>query len=196
MTDREAFCYQLATLPILRADAVVILCGQDGEERTKFGVGQFATGVAPYLVLSGGLHDPPRVWGAKELAAKAMGMGVSPANIVVESESQNTREQAVNVLAMCEERNWKRLLLVASPYHVPRAYLTFLAVLLEQGKSDDIHLLPVPASHLNWHEPPKGMEQTRAELLDVEFLKIAAYKPEHVASYADGLVYMASWEGR
>jgi uncharacterized SAM-binding protein YcdF (DUF218 family) len=192
MTEREAFLYQLATGPILRSDAIVVLCGQDAEARTRFGVGQFATGAAPFLMLSGGRHDPPHTEGAKEMAVKAMALGVTPAAIVVEDQSQNTREQAEGVLAKAKEMSWGRLLLVASPYHLPRAFLTFLRLLKDEGKDQEVHVQPVPASHLGWYSSPNGQE-TRADLLGVELEKIDRYT-DHVATYAEGLEYLRFWE--
>jgi uncharacterized SAM-binding protein YcdF (DUF218 family) len=185
MTNREKFAAILSTNPLMRGEVIVVLCGQDEEERAAVALELFSKKAGLMVVLSG--HT------AKTLAPKVFSLGVSPANIYIEDESTNTREQAVNIVRKAIEHDWRRILLVASPYHTVRAYLTFLKALMEAGKQRDIHLVIVPASQLSWFGKPKGSDLTRAELLDVEMEKIERYG-DHVASFEDGLNYLQMWE--
>jgi uncharacterized SAM-binding protein YcdF (DUF218 family) len=195
ISDREQFLACLFSGPLLKSDAVVVLCGQDGIERAKVGVQLFRQQEPPpFLVLSGGV-DNEKCEGAKTCHPFVMGQGVSPSRIILETESTNTREQAVNVVGMAIERSWRRLLLVASPYHVPRVFLTFLKALQEVDKDEEVQLVAVPASHLPWWKSPKGEKRTRLELLSGEAGKIAMY-PQHIASYSKGLDHLRLWEGR
>lgn len=194
ISEREQFLSVLYTSPLLKADAIVVACGEDGIERSKIAVQLIRQEGAQYIVLSGGI-DNDDTQGAKTCHPFVMGQGVSPTRIILETESQNTREQAVNVVKIAVEREWKRLLLVASPYHVPRVMLSFLKALQESGKDKEIQLVSVPASHLAWSVAPEGNKRTRLELLTGELGKIAMY-PDHIARYSEGLAYLSEWEGR
>lgn len=193
MTDRELFCTILSNGPLMNADAVVVLAGEDAEPRLQVALQLMLSRAANTVVLSGGKHDPPRWIGADALRGQLLGMGLAHDRIVVEGDSQNTREQAVNVVEIIAAEGWAQILLVVSSYHMYRAYLTFLRALQEAGLDDKVRLVPVPASQTPWTEAPEGVEQTRADLLAVEFAKVEEYG-EHVASYAEGLAYLQRWE--
>lgn len=196
-STREQFCSILSTGPLLRGDAIVVLAGEDGEARLATAIGLLHGAGAPVIVVSGGLHTPPSRVGAPALAEILMGKGVAPSRILVESASQNTREQAVNVVDLAMQNEWRRLLLVASPYHSPRAFLTFIQALHDVGKEEVMQLVNVPAAEMPWWKSPIGVEASRVDLLASEFDKIDAYQQTgDVASYEDGLTYIAYWEGR
>jgi uncharacterized SAM-binding protein YcdF (DUF218 family) len=84
------------------------------------------------LLSSGSLSsqsDAPR---EAELAARMLAnWGVDRARLVVEPNSRNTRENAVESARIARERGWARLLLVTSAAHVPRAVGCFRAVGIE-----------------------------------------------------------------
>jgi uncharacterized SAM-binding protein YcdF (DUF218 family) len=195
LSAREQFAAVLYTGPLLKSDAIIVLCGEDADPRVDVAAQLLMTGGAPRIVLSGGKHKPPRWQGAEALRATLMGKGIAHDRIILESASQHTREQAVNVVSMAMSEGWRRLLLVASSYHMPRAFLTFVRVLTEHGQEQVIRVVPVPASHSAWGASPAGMSLTRMELLGIETRKAEEYRP-HVASYEDGLAYHEWWEGR
>jgi uncharacterized SAM-binding protein YcdF (DUF218 family) len=181
---------------LLRGDAIVVLCGEDAELRLAVGVELLLRQAAPLLVLSGGLDHPPRILGARSLAPVAMGRGVAPDRLILEQDSHNTHENAVHVIEMAIARGWKRILLVASPYHLPRAFLTFVRRLHEMGEAEKLYVVPVPASQTPWFQPPPGApaEDTRLALYRLEAEKVGRYG-DHVATYAQGLAYLQRWEG-
>lgn len=190
MTAPALFLAQLYTQRPQQADAIIVLCGEDGQLRAEAGLALFKLRTAPTLVLSGGRHEPPAILGADHLARYVLGEGVAPNALVVEGQSQNTREQAACVGTL--EAGAKSLLLVASAYHLPRAFLTFLSASL-QG---DPRLIPV-AANAPWHEPPPGLDRTRADLWHVELTKITEYQQRgDCASWEDGLAYLKAWEGK
>jgi uncharacterized SAM-binding protein YcdF (DUF218 family) len=151
--------------------------------------------VAPFIVLSGGLDEPPHLQGAKTLLPVLLDQGIPEEDIVLDCTSRNTRQQAVNVVNLAAEHEWRTLVLVASPGHLYRAFLTFLTVLQETGQAETIRLVPVPASQLPWWGKPEGMEARRIDLLESEFQRIAEYR-DHVATYEEGLEYLCRWEAR
>lgn len=119
-------------------DAVVVLGGvmeqrppwmDDGRdltgaaERVTRAFELLHTGQARNVLLSGGLLDPaPGVPSeADQLAAVLEGWGVSADRITVEPRSRNTHENAVESTRIVGERGWRRVLLVTSAKHMPRA---------------------------------------------------------------------------
>lgn len=191
-TDRERYLAMLYTAPLRKADAVVVLTG-DGMARLAVGAELLKTGAAPTIVVSGGKDNPPHSLKASHLAARLVEAGVAPPRIRIDDDSQHTHEQAVNVLALAAKEGWRTLLLVASSYHLPRAFLTFLAE--ERRTECGVALVPVAASHLPWTQEPDGLTKTRMELLDDDLAKCAAYG-DHVASFADGIAYLTALEQR
>lgn len=195
-TSREQFCAVLASGPVLRGDAIVLLTG-DGEARIPVALELFVQRAAPVIVVSGGLDQPPHSLPASRIAALLHGKGVSPDRIRTDDASMHTQDQARHVFALAESEGWRRLLLIASPYHSYRAFLTFLRVLLDVGKAETIHLVCIPASQTPWFGSPEGLTATRFELLAEEFAKVDRYGAQgHVASYEDGIAYLKHWEGK
>ncbi len=195
MSPRTAFLAALYTGPLLRADAVVVLAGEDAQPRLDAALQLLAQQGAPTLVLTGGVDDATRT-GAEKLRAQAMGRGVKFDSIRTDTVPTNTREQAEDVVAMARVEDWHRLLLVASAYHMPRAFLTFVQALLDVGAEYDIDVVPVPAYDA-WFAPPEGLRMERIELLAVEEQKTELYQAKgDVASYDDGLAYLRAWEGK
>ena len=196
MNDALAFAAVVSSGPLLRSEAIVVLSG-DGEGRLDVGVELMRSGGAPLMVLSGGLDAPPFSLSAKELTRRAIDKGVDPTRLIVEDASRNTREQAVNVVAMAIERGWTRLLLVASPFHAYRAFLTFVQALIDVDQQERIRIVNAPASQLPWFQKVEPVDMTRLDMLHDEMRKIEDYRAlGHVARYEDGLAYLKFWEGK
>jgi uncharacterized SAM-binding protein YcdF (DUF218 family) len=90
-------------------------------------------GRARNVLLSGGSARPQRgeVPEADRLAAKLAQWGISPERIAVEASSRNTRENAIESARVAHARGWRKLLIVTSAQHVPRALGCFRAVGIE-----------------------------------------------------------------
>jgi uncharacterized SAM-binding protein YcdF (DUF218 family) len=188
------FLAMLFTTPPAKSDAIVCLCGEDAEPRYRTAYHAFRMGLAPLVVLSGGLHEPPQFIDAMHSYRALLGSpyGISPDKMMMEGGSRNTREQAVNMIDLALDRGWSKLILVASAYHLPRAFLTFVQALIEEPAAERIRIIPVPAHSASWEEKPAGMDSTRRELLTHERSKITLYQAiSHVASYEDGILYLS-----
>lgn len=192
--ERERFSGLLYTQPLVRSHAIVVLAGEDGIARADRAFALFQSGGAPTVVLSGGRHDGTRILGADALRVHLLGQGLGPDRITIESGSENTHEQAERVVDMAEQQGWTHLLLVASAYHLPRAFLTFLRTLTTRRLADSVRIVPVAVPD-TWFASPPGSSSTRAELLELEWAKVGEYA-EHVAVPAEGIAYLAAWEGR
>lgn len=129
-------------------DAVVVLGGMiDGPATRASGEGALdahaervlrafelvRAGRARAVLLSGGLLDPQPgdVPEADLLAARLARWGIPPAQLVAEAASRNTRENAIESARVAAGRGWRRLLVVTSALHMPRAMGCFRAVGLE-----------------------------------------------------------------
>jgi hypothetical protein len=193
ITSREEFSAVLFNGPLVRGDAIVLLAGEDADARLEVTYQIFKQRAANTIVVTGGLQDESKK-SADTLRHSLIGKGVSPHVIVVDDEAKNTREQAVNVIDLAVRNDWKRLLLVASAYHCPRSYLTFLKRLKELDLEERIHISIVPASQSKWFGCPEGMNEERLDLLAREYAKIDTYE-EHVARTDEGIDYLRYWEG-
>jgi uncharacterized SAM-binding protein YcdF (DUF218 family) len=84
------------------------------------------------LLSAGTLSPRPDSPRESELAARMLAnWGIDRSRLVVEAQSRNTRENALESARIARERGWTRLLLVTSAAHVPRAIGCFRAVGLE-----------------------------------------------------------------
>jgi uncharacterized SAM-binding protein YcdF (DUF218 family) len=194
VTDREAFCAMLDGSQLETADAAVLLCGEDVGPRAAVAINLLASHAVPHIIASGGKHDPPRWMGATEVQREMYAKGVQPGRITVEGDSQNTREQAMNVVAIAKAMGYTKLILVASNYHAPRAFLTFLHALVEADLSDTVRLMSAPA-RASWLSAPDGMHTTRWTLRENEMQKIEDYRA-HVSDYYTGQAYLRDWDGK
>jgi uncharacterized SAM-binding protein YcdF (DUF218 family) len=128
--------------PLPQAEAIVVLGGgiksqqpprpwidvTEQGDRVLHGAMLYLGQKAPLLIVSGGRIT----WGqaqerseADDMAELAVALGVSPHAVVIEPDSLNTRQNAVNVQAILEERNVQTILLVTSALHMPRALAVF-----------------------------------------------------------------------
>ncbi len=197
MTDRDRFLAAIGHLPFYSSDVIAVFCGEDTEARLEAATHTFRSQAAPRILLLGGRDEPPAVTGAERAFPMLMGMGVAPDRILIETESRNTREQAVALVTRCLAEQWGQVLLVASSYHLPRAYLTTVRALADADALDKVRLVPAAARHSAWGECPPGMTSTRLALLKREVKKIVEYRATaHCASYTDGLDYLLAWEGK
>lgn len=174
-----------------KADAIVWLQG-DMYDRGIRSLELFQEGYADKIVVSGNdsLNKPgENLVTAEEMAQWLKEKGLKPEEIIIDNQSFNTRYQAVNVLALAERNNWKRIILVASLYHQPRAFLTFLKRAEEinwQGK-----LINQPAE-FNWDSIPAGRNRRGKELFVEEVEKILKY--EDAAGFEKGVSYIVNRE--
>ena len=169
--------------PILKSDAVVCLEG-DGQERTKKALEIFKNGLAPIIIVSGGYDNPPFSIVALKMAEYLIKEGAQKEKIIIEPNSQNTREQAEEVMKIVKENNWKRIILVASQFHQLRAYLTFLKAM----KDANMKIVIINA--------PVG-DKSRKKLLEEEFKKIKEYeKKGHIFTFNQALEYQIGKEAQ
>ncbi len=166
-------------------DAVLVLGGglgvaANGEpqlevsgDRVALGACLYHAGRAQLLVTSGlelpGPHGEPRDL-AEETAAMWRQLGI-PENRILQIHGRNTREEMIALRQLVDEHpEWKRLGLVTSAWHLPRA--------LRLAKEHDLNLEPLPADFrgtaIDWHPwrllIPSGYGFERNQAACKEFL--------------------------
>lgn len=175
-----------------KSDAIICLEG-DGQERTKKALKIFNGGLADLIVVSGGFDKLPFSIIAEKMAEYLIKEGVDKKNIIIEGKSKNTREQAEEVIKIAKEKKWKKIILVASAFHQPRAFLTFLKAVKDFNIKLDI--LNAPAREKNWFLKT-SLGISKIELLEEEFEKIKKYaKKGHIISIKEALLYQKGKEG-
>lgn len=168
------------------ADAIVLLEG-DGFARVAASVRLLRAGLAPQILVSGGLDAPGNgCHPAARLREALMDAGVGEDEILLEDRSLHTRHQAVEVMRIARERGWRGLILVASHYHQYRAYLSFLKGMREAGL--ELVIMNAPVRDLPWFED-SGWGR-RLDLLEDEFRKIEVYGAlGHLATFQEAIEY-------
>lgn len=148
--------------PDITYDAVIVLGGAvDADATERSGLPEYNPAVerilrgfellrdghARQVLLSAGTLDtrPGALVEADVLARQLRLWGIPPERIVLEGQSRNTRENAVESERIIRERGWKKLVLITSAAHMPRALGTFEAV----GLKPDTLVVDVRAH--DWH---------------------------------------------
>lgn len=193
MTEKELFLILTNSSKVLYADAVILLEG-DGFSRIPQALSLINVGWAKTLVFSGGIDNKSAgSFPFEKCKDIFLDAGYDINTIILESNSQNTRQQAIEIVELCLNSNWKKIILVASHYHQYRAFLTFLKVLEEKELFERIQIINSPAI-LNWFEESNSGKK-RLDLLKEEFIKIKKYRLiNHVSSYTSALKYYLFWE--
>ena len=190
ITDREKILAIVDNDCLSMSDAIILLEG-DGFDRFRKAVSLYKQGKAPKIVFSGNITDYD--YGSfpfAEVLPRMLEAGVPEDDIIHEDKSLNTREQAVEVVRMAQERGWKKLILVASHEHQYRAYLTFLREVLDSKSG--ITLYNAPARNLDWFVN-KGWG-TRFERLEAEILRIEKYTEMGHLANAQEVIDYQKWK--
>ena len=171
---------------IKKSDAIICLEG-DGYLRADWSAELFNKGLAGKIVVSGGYKKTPFSIPAKDLKEYLLKKNISEEDIILEEISQNTFEQTKEVMEIVKEKGWQKIILVASHFHQPRAYLTFLKAMRDAGL--EILIFNAPVREIFWFEKT-SLGKTRLELLEEEFEKIEEYaKKGHLLSLEAAIDY-------
>lgn len=108
-----------------KADAIVVVSGGDTKARTEYGAELYGARLAPKIILSGAAFDPSSPSNAEEMAEIAIKAGVLNGDVLIETESRNTRQNAQFVKEAIDAFGFKKIILVTSAYHQRRANYEF-----------------------------------------------------------------------
>jgi uncharacterized SAM-binding protein YcdF (DUF218 family) len=147
-----------------KADCIVILSGERGE-RVAYGVELYKKGFAPKIILSGG----PGEAGYPEsllMKTQALSLGAGEGDIILETDSRSTFENAVRVVDIAKEQGFQSILLVTSPYHSRRALIHFTRRSARKG----IRIIPCPVEDSWFNSKKWWLRQADTEKVAQEYL--------------------------
>jgi uncharacterized SAM-binding protein YcdF (DUF218 family) len=159
-----------------RADAIVVLAGGVGEsgqagggyqERVKHAVDLYQRGLAPRMIFESGYAFAFKE--AEIMKDLALTLGVPPSAIVLETTGVNTYDQVLRVHELLRASQWRKILLVSSPYHMRRA----IGVWHKQAPEIQVVPAPVPKSQFYTHGRGASLDQLRG--LAREFGALGVY---------------------
>lgn len=186
LTSREKFITLVDNDSIRFSDAIILLEG-DGLNRYPYAVSLFKKGLASTFVFSGGVnHYGYGSYPFSDVFPLLLKEGIPESAIIHESRSLNTREQAIEIMKICQQKHWHKIILVGSHYHQYRAYLTFLKAMKEFNL--ELVIYNAPAQHLEWFSANDW--GSRYDLLMDEFSKIENYtRFGHLVTFDEAIEY-------
>jgi len=146
----------MPVLPVPQADMIVVLGGgtesygppraavelNGAGDRVLYAARLYRDGVAPRILLSGGnitwLDNRPST-PAEEMKEVLIFLGVPESALVLQTQSQNTREDALFSSQMLKDEGINRIILVTSAMHMPRSKALFEKLRIE--------VIPAPADY-------------------------------------------------
>ena len=139
------------------ADAILVLGRRlDGDTPSPVFAARLAhaeslwrSGLAPRVIVAGGLTGTATLSEAEAGRAWLMGRGLPPESILVEDQSQHTLENLFLVRETLRAKGWATLLLVSDPLHLVRAAALAKGLGLKTHPSPAMDCPPRPGS-LKW----------------------------------------------
>jgi uncharacterized SAM-binding protein YcdF (DUF218 family) len=143
--------YQAPAKP--QGDVIVMLCagfrgaGNPYSASERLSTGTLERAAVAYklqkdtglpLLISGGAPFSAQPE-SEAAAAYLTELGVKPEKIVTEADSRDTEENARYTIKLCREKGYKKIILLTSAYHLPRAVFLFRALGAQE-------LTPFPAA--------------------------------------------------
>jgi uncharacterized SAM-binding protein YcdF (DUF218 family) len=156
------------------ADAIVAISGGDTDARAREAIELYQQGWAPYIIFSGAAQDKQGTSNAAAMAQQALGAHVPSSAILLDEASINTADNASQVRPIVVDHDFKRLILVTSPYHQRRASIEFnrrlgdIATIINHPTKTDRYW-----SATNWWATPWGLWLGVSELVKVLFVSIS-----------------------
>jgi uncharacterized SAM-binding protein YcdF (DUF218 family) len=166
---------------IAPADAIVLLGGalrgdthmgtladlNDHADRLVHAAALYKAGKAPVLLLTGGAAEDVRTE-AEQMRDILAVMGIPAGDMILESASRNTHDNAVNSAQILESRGMRRILLVTSAYHMRRSVALFEAQGLEVVPSaTDYQILVVDEILPHWLPLAGNLSRTSTALHEI-----------------------------
>lgn len=119
---------------LAKSDAIVAVSGGETGSRAEEAIRLYQDKWAPKIIFSGAALDPDGPSNAAAMKRQAITAGVPADDILLDEVSTNTFENALAVREIVNSRGMKQIILVTSPYHQRRAYVTFRSKLGREVK--------------------------------------------------------------
>jgi len=122
--------------------------------------------------IAGALKNWDKGLGARYIKQRAIELGIPPDALLLEDEALHTRENAEYVCALLKQRGMHNIILVTSPFHQKRTYLTFAKVFHPYG----IGILNYYAETGEWHPATWFFSKEHRRLVQSEMERIELYR--------------------
>jgi len=168
---RAGYWLQAPAQAPVHADAIVVLGGNDGDRALR-ALDLFKEGYAPQIVLTGlerGRASPPAnlTWRAEYLMAR----GVPKSALRFEVYSENSYEEAQNILELMKKQGWRTVIAVSDPPHMRRLAWTWHRIFKSSGLS-----YALVSSGAQWWVPGQWWrDEHSGAFVITEYIKIAYY---------------------
>ena len=169
--SRAGYWLQAAAQQPVRADAIVVLGGNDGDRALR-ALGLYREGYARQVVLTGlarGNAPPPAslTWRAEYLVKH----GVPKSAVRFEVYSENSYEEAQNILELMKKLKWQTVIAVSDPPHMRRLAWTWHRVFKDSGLG-----YAIVSSGAQWWMPDMWwIDERSGAFVITEYIKIAYY---------------------
>ncbi len=150
-----------------KADAIVAISGGNTPERALEAIELFKLGWGDKLIFSGAAKDTSGPSNAEVMKRQAIDAGVDPKDILIETFSQTTKQNATKTSNVFERYGITDVILVTSPYHQRRASLEF-----ETATDNSVILRNHPTTHDEdwsnwWWLTPRGWWLAGGEVVKI-----------------------------
>ncbi len=150
-----------------KSDVIVAISGGETQARAKEAISLYKDGWSKKIIFSGAAEDKDSISNAEAMQRIAIWEQVPPEDIIIEEKSANTYENAQMVKPILEENDYKKIILVTSPYHQRRAYLCFKKFL-----GDGYEILNHSAKDSSWRRSKWWENKKSLYLTYTEFSRV------------------------
>ncbi len=151
------------------ADAIIAVSGGDTAARAKSAIDLYKKGWAKLIIFSGAAADPNSPSNAAVMKQIAIKDHVPESAILIEGESNTTKENAEKTRILLAKYNIKTAIITTSPYHERRALWEF------KRAAPHIDFRTKPAEDHTWdlwYLKPTGWWRAFSELLGISVLVV------------------------
>ena len=159
-----------------RADAIVVLAGGVGEsgkagqgyeERVEYAVDLFKKGYADHLIFSSGFKYAIKE--AEVMKALAVSFGVPADAIILEEQADSTYANIKLSSVILSGKNWKKAIIVSSPYNMLRASLVSKKI------APGMYFMYAPIPHSLFYGDEKNVRLDHILAIAHEYIAIVYY---------------------
>lgn len=168
--------YPSAQTDCQRVDAIVAISGGDTKSRTAQAIDMYKRDWAPKLIFSGAAADKSGPSNAEAMKNQAIAAGVPADDILLDENSETTRQNARNAIDLLQENKIRSVILVTSAYHQRRAGLEFGD---RAGMNIKVINHPVKIDNQwtsEWWMTPTGWYLAVSEMIKIIFFYVGASK--------------------
>ncbi len=160
-----------------KADAIVVFAGGVGEsgkagqgyeERLNYAIELYRKGYAPNIIISSGYSYVFRE--AQTMKVLAISLGIPENAITLEENAGNTYENVEFSKKILERHNWKKAILISSPYNMLRVSLVCKKI------APDIYFIYAPILQSGFYGDEKKVEARHIRAIFHEYMAILFYR--------------------